>query len=179
MKKGILNIAAVFPIISIVTLLQFCAPSASTSTSGVNYYEDLSVYRDDFEMPVFDIKDTVASNEVVTLPTQVDITPSEDIKAELDTVINRIIASRKDIKTVDGFTIQLYSGNNRDKANQVKARVSEASEILQAKISYDQPNYKVKTGEYYTRLEANPDLELLKKSFSRAVLVPNKIKIGE
>ncbi len=106
-----------------------------------------------------------------------DVKPTHHIKNELDTVINRIIKSVKNIKTVDGYSIQLYVGASRDMAHQIKARTRAISEDLNPKIIYEQPNYKVRVGQYYSRLEANVDFVLLQSHFSSAVLRPTQIKI--
>lgn len=167
-----------FPIISIVTLLQFCAPATSPSTSGSVYQEDLSLYREDYETPSFELEGGAVDQ--VMSETTADVifaSPTGDIKAELDTVINSILESREHVTTVDGFTIQLYSGSNRNRAYQVKSKVYDASDEIKVSVTYDQPNYKVRTGKYYTRLEANPDFELLRKHIPTAILVPSKIKI--
>lgn len=167
-----------FPIITIATLLQFCAPTASTSTSSAVYEEDLSIYRPSYTLDEEPIEDETPPEETYNSTAQY-VTPTNDIKAELDTVLYRIKKSRENIKYVDGYSIQLYSGNNRDKANQVKVKTYEVLEDQRPRVSYDQPNYKVRVGEYYSRLEANTDFVTLQKHFSRAVLVPVKIKIEE
>lgn len=178
MKTIVSKLNFVFPIITIATLLQFCAPAASTNTSTSVYEEDLSIYR-----PNYDMDEAVATEEVVettkTSDNQEYVIPTNDIGAELDTVLYRIRKSRENIRHVDGFSIQLYSGNSRDKANQVKVRTYEVLEERRPRVSYEQPNYKVRVGEYYSRLEANSDFVTLQKHFSRAVLVPVKIKIED
>lgn len=166
-----------FPIVTIATLLQFCAPTATPTTSSSAYEEDLSIYRPSYTMENEDVEEEIPT-ETYTATAEY-VTPSHDIKAELDTVLYRIKKSREDVKYVDGYSIQLYSGNNRDMANQVKVKTYEVLEDQRPRVSYEQPNYKVRVGEYYSRLEANPDFVTLQKHFSRAVLVPVKIKIGE
>lgn len=180
MKTIVSKLIRVFPIVTIVTLLQFCAPTVATTTSSATYEEDLSAYR-----PTIEAEEESSTEEVTAEPkeeyvaTAAYVTPTNDIKAELDTVLYRIKKSREDIQYVDGFSIQLYSGNNRDRANQVKVKTYEVLEDQRPRVSYDQPNYKVRVGEYFSRLEANADFVTLQKHFSRAVLVPVKIKIAE
>ncbi|WP_422361356.1 SPOR domain-containing protein [Reichenbachiella sp.] len=176
MKTIVSKFAFVFPIVTIATLLQFCAPTASTNTSSAVYEEDLSVYRSTYSLEEEVVSEETTSEETY-LPTVEYVTPTNDIKTELDTVLYRIKKSRKNIKYVDGFSIQLYSGNSRDKANQVKVKTYEVLEDQRPRVSYDQPNYKVRVGEYYNRMEANSDFVTLQQHFSRAVLVPVKIKI--
>lgn len=175
MKKLSLKSLLVFPIITLTALLQFCGPKATKSTVSASYQEDLSVYRDAYTISesTDDINDVVVEEEVAV----VDIEPTHGIGTELDSVTNIIIDSRKDVKTLDGFTIQLYSGNNRDKANEFKMKAYEILEGTRPTLSYEQPNYKVRIGQYYSRIEANEDFNILQESFSRAVLIPTQIKI--
>ncbi|MEO9965170.1 MAG: hypothetical protein ABJF11_05255 [Reichenbachiella sp.] len=178
MKSIASKISLVFPIVSIATLLQFCAPTIATNSSSSVYEEDLSVYRPE-PTPLVE----VSQEETVKVPEATSeeeyVTPTNAIKSELDTVLYRIKKSKEHIKYVDGFSIQLYSGNSRDRANQVKVKSYEVLEDLRPKVSYEQPNYKVRVGEYFSRMEANSNFVLLRKHFSRAVLVPIKIKIDE
>lgn len=178
MKDLVSKIKFVFPIISIASLLQFCAPTASTSTSTTVYEEDLSIHRPAYHADEETDEDSAVVPVEGTTETQY-IEPSNDLKSELDTVLYRIMKSRQDIKYVDGFSIQLYSGNSRDKANRVKVRTYDVLDEIRPRVSYDQPNYKVRVGEYYSRLEANADFVKLQEHFSRAVLIPVKIKIPE
>lgn len=178
LKTILSKLSFVFPIVTIVTLLQFCAPTASTSTSSSVYEEDLSIHRPSYTMAEEATEEVEVATTTKTYASTAEfITPTNHIKAELDTVLYRIKKSRENIKYVDGYSIQLYSGNNRDKANQVKVKTYEVLEDQRPRVSYDQPNYKVRVGEYYSRLEANTDFVTLRNHFSRAVLVPVKIKI--
>jgi len=165
-----------FPIISLAALLQFCTPSANKTSNSNAYHEDLSIYRE--ETTNAENIETAFDDELTSV-TKTYITPTQDITKDLDSVTNMIIASKKDVKYIDGFTIQIYSGNSRDKAGIVKERTYELPISQEPKISYEQPNYKVRVGKYYTRIEANEDYNILKETFSRAVLIPSKIAIDE
>ncbi|MCV9387913.1 SPOR domain-containing protein [Reichenbachiella ulvae] len=176
MKNYSFNPLTVFPIITVAALLQFCAPTASTSTSSSSYSEDLSVYRKSYdEEPE---EESTEEESAVVVP-KVDVEPTHDISAELDSVTNLLLESKKDVHYVDGFSIQIYSGNDRDKANDYKSKAYELLETQSPRVIYEQPNYKVRVGEYYTKLEANKDFNLLKNNFSRAVLIPSKIRISD
>ena len=166
-----------FPIITLTSLLQFCGPTASKSMTSSGYEEDLSVYREQYEYvaPDKEVKEeTQGENEEI-----IDVEPRYSIEEGLDSVRSLILQSREKVRYVDGFTIQLYSGNSRDKANEIRQESFELLETFTPTISYEQPNYKVKVGTYYSKLEANGDFNILKSTFSRALLVPSKIKIEE
>lgn len=148
-----------------------CSPKV-TKQSTV-YKEDLSVHRPDYPNPTFESNNV----EIAEVEERSNVMPTQHIKNELDSVLNTIILSKKDIRRVSGFSIQVYSGNNRDKAAQVRNDVLAISEEFNPKISYSQPNYKVKVGKYFSRIEANKDYVVLKQEFGQALLVPDKILI--
>lgn len=166
-----------FPIVTIATLLQFCTPAATPSSSSSTYEEDLSAYRPEYAPELEDKDEVVETND--TEVTFEYTEPTHALSVEMDTVLSRIKKSRENITYIDGFSIQLYSGNSRDQANMVKVKTYEVLEDLKPRVSYEQPNYKVRIGRYYSRLEANADFVTLKKHFSRAVLVPIKIRIDD
>jgi hypothetical protein len=149
-----------------------CTPSAKTSKS-IGYEEDLSVHRPKYDLTGNSNSETAVSD----LPDRSNVEPKYHIKSELDSVLSAMILSKKNIKHINGYSIQVYSGNNRSKAAEVKKVVTNISEDFEPKISYNQPNYKVKVGKYFSRIEANRDLVALKNKFRQALLVPDKILI--
>jgi len=80
-------------------------------------------------------------------------------------------------RTVDGYTIQIYSGQNREEAMNTKKKISTDLPDVTANLQYQQPKFRVTVGRYFSKLEAYQDLTMLRKSFSSAILVPEKILI--
>lgn len=150
-----------------------CSPSITSVSKTGGYEEDLSVHR-----PTYNFSEEEQQNptEVVELE-KPNVVPTHHIKDELDSVMSAIILSKKNIRYINGYSIQVYSGNDRNKAAQVRETVMSISEGFEPKISYNQPNYKVKVGKYFSRIEANKDLVALKNEFRQALLVPDKIPI--
>ncbi len=97
---------------------------------------------------------------------------NEKVEDVLDS-INRFNITRK---FIEGFTIQVYSGQNREEAMNVKKKLTTETE-LNALLEYNQPKFRVRVGSYYSRLEAQKDLTRIKKIFSNAILVPEKILV--
>lgn len=80
----------------------------------------------------------------------------------------------KDNKLVDGFTIQLYSGN-LSKVNTVMRNYRNKYASWPASIEYETPNYKVWVGNFTSRIEADRALLDVQRNFPAAfVLKPNK-----
>lgn len=153
-----------------------CTPTViqNTTVGDTPYEEDLSIYRKTYPIPE-EQNESPQENETVVQKERAD--PTNHIKTELDSVLTKIVKARENINYIDGLTIQVYSGNNRELANTVKRQLYKLSDDFSPIVKYDQPNYKVSVGEYFTRLEANKDYNLLRKEFSQALLVPKKISI--
>ena len=49
---------------------------------------------------------------------------------------------------------------------------------LESEVQYIQPNFRVKTGKYFTRLDAQADYMAIKRYFPGAIVVPDKIPIN-
>jgi hypothetical protein len=152
-------------------LLMACA--AQNSSSDKNYYENLSALRPKVVVPVDTPRKDNSNQKQVTT----SITPTKTVNAKVDAVLDSIDRYNLVRKFVDGYTIQIYSGQNREEAMNTKKKMNEEIPDLTANLQYQQPKFRVTVGKYYTKLEANPDLVLLRTSFSSAILVPEKIQI--
>lgn len=160
-------------ILSLVGLLLSCSPSTQPKTSTQNYEEDLSAYRP--EVPVLD--EQVESGQTVPV-VEVEYTPpTHHLRTEIDSVL-AIKASLSEQKGyLQGFTIQVYTGRSREQANNAKNTVYDILLDERATVFYDQPMFRVKVGRYYTRLEAEKNLNLLKDSFPQALVLPERISL--
>jgi len=137
-----------------------------------SYHEDLSKLRPKVEFPAeIKIKDTVKEAPPAVAPTK-------HINAKVDIVLDSIDRFNLTRKFIDGFTIQIYSGQKKDDAMDVIKKMKEEVPQLNANpIRYEQPKFKVTVGKYFTRLEAQSDLLVLKRKFTTASLVPEKIPL--
>ncbi len=141
------------------------------TTSKVNYGEDLSAHRPQIS------PDTTA--EVVTTKREVpDVTPSNHQNQELNSKLNAIAAFNKSEGTLNGFTIQVYSGTSRDDASKAKAKVYTILPDSRPVTNYEQPIYKVRVGAFGDRLEAQGVYGQLVAEFPTAIVIPSKIKIN-
>jgi cell division protein FtsN len=145
--------------------------SCTAQKTGVAYSEDLSQNRPKFSTPEAVIKkpDTNISATAVV--------PTRNVNKKVDGVLDSIDRINLTKRYVDGFTIQIYSGQKREEAMLAKQKmVSEAGDLA-SNLQYIQPKFRVTVGSYITRIEAQKDLVRLKHHFSTAILVPEKILI--
>ncbi len=132
------------------------------------YYEDLSILRSQ-EQPKKSIKE-----EKVILSSQV----KNNISLELDTIIQIIRRESDNIKFLDGFTIQLYLGDDRNKAEETEQKISEIDSLIFKNTVFTQPNYRVKIGQYTDRFKVNEEYQKFKKLFPNAIIIPERVKIN-
>lgn len=78
-----------------------------------------------------------------------------------------------------GYRIQIYFGSQRNNANNVKAEFLQKYPDIKVYLMYQQPNYKIRIGDFRTRLEAHKlYLELLNE-FHTVFIVPDEISLPE
>lgn len=151
-----------------------CSPSTTTTTSSVEVYsEDLSIHRPKYVLPETktDIQVSEEKTDVIYPEPQFDVT------TQVNSVLDSIVKLRSDIKYVDGFTIQVYSGTNSDEAKLARGKVYSVLPESSPTLKYDEPNFKVKVGTFYSRLEAQKSYAQLKQKFSSAIIIPERINI--
>ncbi len=92
-------------------------------------------------------------------------------------LIKRHIALCQAKKTIPGYRIQLYFGPDRNEAMKVKEDFEKTNKELTAHLSYQQPNFKIRVGDYTSRLEALRSLKDIHYIFSSAFLVKDDVNL--
>ncbi|WP_349563710.1 SPOR domain-containing protein [Ekhidna sp. MALMAid0563] len=153
----------------LIILCFLAACKATTPTSTSVYSEDLSIHRP--VMMELESDSIETTQEVITEP----YAPlTGHIKAELDSIAKVAYEQNKDGQYVDGFVIQVYSGNSRQDANDARYKMNEYFPELSSKVSYHQPNFRVKAGKFTNRLRAHRVYADVKEEFPRALLIPER-----
>jgi hypothetical protein len=135
--------------------------------------EDISVWRAKFRPAVAADMAQVDTLSQVRPDGEFRLSVNDRLHPILDS-ISRLQLSRK---FIDGFTIQLYSGTKRDLAMEAKKVLTTRHPDLIGDLVYQQPNFRVKVGRYFTRLEAYKDFAALRKNFPAAIIIPEKILV--
>src|SRR5688572_13287296 len=73
---------------------------------------------------------------------------------------------------IEGYRIQIYFGGNRQKASEVKLDFTSRYPGVQAYLTYQQPNFKVRVGDYRNRFEAQKLLKEIDGIYPTAFIVP-------
>ncbi len=95
-------------------------------------------------------------------------------------LIDKHIHANTAFSGLTGYRIQIFfdSGSNaRNKANNERRRFMTLFPHTIAYVSFDAPNFKVRVGNFRTRLEAEKMLRDIQKHFQMAYVVPSKIEL--
>lgn len=95
-----------------------------------------------------------------------------------DSRIDSLLKLKKEInKNIFDLKIQIYSGE-RDKALELIANHNKDDySNTNIELVYETPNYKVWIGDFYTQLEADKKLLMIKKKYPEAFIFRPKPKI--
>ena len=149
----------------------------ATSTQGTKYSEDLSIWRPKADpTPAETTTKPTTDNDGRKPTTTTDARYT--VNKKLDTVLDSIDRYNIQRNFIDGFTIQVYSGSKKDDAFNAKKELQSTLPELPTEVQYAQPNFRVKVGKYYTRIDAQKDLLDVKKLFPGAIIIPDKVSIN-
>ncbi|MBS1625883.1 MAG: SPOR domain-containing protein [Bacteroidetes bacterium] len=77
---------------------------------------------------------------------------------------------------LDGYRVQIAFSNDRQEIYNSKAKVYQDFPDERAYVAYEQPYYKLRLGDYTSRLEAYEKLNEVIKKYPAAFVVRDKIK---
>lgn len=149
--------------------------STPTPTNLKEYDEDLSVVRPKFESNSTDIEKHTDKNKEKTTSYSNQLPPS--VNKDVDTILETMATKNQSIQFAPGYRIQVYVGNDRKGVDETKAFIYQNFPELNVYLSYSQPTYKLKTGDFLTRIDAERYYAILKQQYSNAMMVADKIDI--
>jgi hypothetical protein len=98
-----------------------------------------------------------------------------------DSLFNSVAERLKEINkskmSMPGYRVQLYFGSERIRANQLKADFLQEYPDVGAYVIYHQPNFKLRVGDFKTRLEAKKFLDEVQTRFAVAFIVSDDVKL--
>ncbi len=98
----------------------------------------------------------------------------------VDLLLERHVEANAAFDGLTGYRIQIYfdSGSNaRNRANNERRKFMNLFPATKAYVMFDAPNFKVRVGNFRTRLEAERWLREIQKHFDMAYVVPSKIEL--
>lgn len=163
-------------------LFSACLPPKTIGTTGEDTYsEDLSKLRAAHVDTLSGTNDPATTNNTAPQPEtptlNASISTRFSVNNELDDFLDEVTQRNQENNTYQGYTVQVYTGSSREKANDAKNKVYSILPEENPTITFDTPNYKVKIGEYTDRLEAQPVYSALKDAFPAVLIVPQRFPI--
>ena len=94
---------------------------------------------------------------------------------KIDALVNEHIAFSDKKGTVSGYRVQIHFGSDREKSKEAKAKFLKSYPEIAAYENYQQPNFKVRVGDFRTPLEAQKFLKEIQTEFSSSFIVNDDI----
>ncbi|MCS6824102.1 MAG: hypothetical protein NZ529_07370 [Cytophagaceae bacterium] len=132
------------------------------------YKEDLQPYR---------IKYTY-NEEKPPMPLKSATMPVNDDTKKIEALLDSMSVYNLNIRTAEGYRVLIYSGTKKADALQAQLNAKEILQEDRVYLIWDSPNFKVKVGDYFSRLEAYTTQTYLLKDFPGSIIVPDKVNIN-
>ena len=136
--------------------------------------EDLSQYRPKYNSSSPDI---ISSEKNATMPSSTATDAPLHVNKRLDAILDTIAMHNKSIKFTNGFRIQIYVGNDRKAADDAKIYTYQKYPEIFPYLSYQQPIYKVKIGDFLNRMDAERYFADIKDLYPSAMILPDRVEI--
>jgi hypothetical protein len=98
----------------------------------------------------------------------------------VDILMHKHVQINQAVKTIDGFRIQVFS----DSGNNSKTRAQAAHDEFQSKypgtgvyLTFKSPNYKVRIGDFRTKLDAQRFLNDISADYPNAFIISDQINL--
>ena len=105
--------------------------------------------------------------------------PAIDTILQKHLEMNETLLLNTDNYAIDGYRIQIFeeSGNKSStRAREVMAEFSTKYPDIPVYLSWQAPNFKVRVGDFHSRMEAEGFLNKIKRSYPIAWVIRDKIK---
>ena len=101
-----------------------------------------------------------------------------DVEPAIVRIQEDYINNWRKVGEINGYRIQIaaYSGvNSKSQAEAARNTFNGLFPYTRSYLVYNEPYFKVRVGNYFTRLQAYKDLETIKLTYPSAYIVPDKI----
>jgi len=146
----------------------------------LSYFRKKTIFIDPFlnnHIPIDTSSQTIRtfSGADTSVTVKLDLTP------ELESLMQRhkYMDNSGNDRMVHGFRIQLYAGLDRGASDKIKGAFLSLYPDVPVYQSYSRPTFKVRTGDFLTRTEAEMFCQRLKHHFTGAFVVSELIMLSK
>ncbi|MBB6611331.1 sporulation protein [Pontibacter sp. Tf4] len=125
--------------------------------------EDLSVYRPKYETP----EDAPGAR----------VEPANHVNRKVAVLMDTVASVNKNIKYAQGYRILAYNGSERQTVMDLRKSIIRRVPEVKDYLTYNQPNFRLKVGDFFTRLEAQQVLNQISDLIPNAQIVQDQINI--
>ncbi|GEO02396.1 hypothetical protein AAE02nite_00600 [Adhaeribacter aerolatus] len=148
------------------------AGSADSRAEGTNAKaEDLSKYRPKFNLP------NTPNSGSGTATAAATPMPTNHANAKVAALMDTLISMNKSIRFAQGYRILAYTGTERKTALDLRAEIVSRVPDEPVYPQYKQPTWRVKVGDYFSRIEAQQVLLRIKDLAPNAMIVVDQINV--
>lgn len=94
-----------------------------------------------------------------------------------DQLLDKLKEQNLKTQSMQGYRIQVYFGSIRQKASEIKLEFTSRYPDVPAYLTYQQPNFKVRVGDYRSRSEAQKFIKQLEGQYPTLFIVPDEVKL--
>ncbi len=81
--------------------------------------------------------------------------------------------------SIPGYRIHIISNRDREEVNKLKAKIYSEFPDMKPFMSYHAPNFKLRVGNYFYKIDAFRDLQKISASFPGTFIVNEELKWNE
>jgi len=137
------------------------------------YSENLAYHRTKFSAPAMTSNNDYVVQKLKQKKSH-HISFEHDITSQLHELLADLKSFYEMTELIPGYTIQAYTGANRQLAFQVKDKLCSLYTHLHIEVQYKQPNFSVRVGRFLDRLESYQLYVSIKKDFPQAIIRPTE-----
>ena len=137
--------------------------------------EDLSQYRPRYKS--FNEPNIISTEKTIPITSSKVMDAPMHVNKRLDAILDTIAMHNKSIKFTNGFRIQIYVGNDRKAADDAKIYTYQKYPEIFPYLSFQQPIYKVKIGDFLNRMDAERYFSDIKDLYPSAMILPDRVEI--
>ncbi len=102
-----------------------------------------------------------------------------NIAVSKDGRIDNLLETYKSSFTIQGYRIQIYSDNKKQPARDEKAKFLSLFSNVKAHEIYQQPYFKIRVGDFRTKLEAYKFQREIYENFPNSFIVKDEIEVEQ